>query len=137
MGGVPLARQAGASALIAAKQVITAAWVDLGDAVDTRGAETLGVWIVLDIEGSNDVRIRALALHTAEDNEYLLPIRTVSSTDVKITPEYMEFANDVDQNMLLAVTLKNIVPMVQLQVMAGTLGSPAAEIDEADTTQGY
>lgn len=137
MSGVPLSTQEGASALITAKQVITANWVDLGSVIDTRGAETLGLWIVLDIEGSNDVRIRALAAHTAAGTEYTLPIRTVSSTDVKVRPEYIEFDTDADQNMLLAVKLENIVPLVQVQVMAGTLGSPAAEIDEAHTTKGY
>ena len=96
------------------------------------------MWLTIDINGAQNVRVRALAKHTsAGSEEYKLPIRTVSASDVKVEDEYIEFNDDVDQLMLLGFDTDNIIPYVQLQVMAAYSGSPGGEIDKAYITKGY
>lgn len=123
--------------LIAAAQTLTGAWVNLGFEIDTRWDDTLGVWIDLDINDTENARIRALAKHESEGaDEYVLPIKTVSTSDVKVEDEYTEWNNDIDQKMLLGVELKKVIPFVQLQVMAGTVGASAGQIVSAYLTFG-
>lgn len=124
--------------LISAPQNFTAGWVDLGFEIDCRTYNTLAVWLELDINLSNNARIRALTkLTLGGTNEYVLPIRTVSATDVKVDAEYTEFNTDADQSMVLSVELANVVPFVQFQIQAGTVGGTAAQIDSAYATLGY
>lgn len=124
--------------MIAAAQNFTAGWVDLGFEIDCRSYTTLAIWLELDINLSNNARIRALAKHTAGGtNEYVLPIKTVSATDIKVDAEYTEFNTDADQSMVLSVELLNVVPSIQFQIQAGTVGGTAAQIDSAFVTLGY
>jgi len=127
----------GASALITVVQDVTAAWVDLGGEVDVKGFNRIAVWLNVDINDSLDIRIRALAKHTsAHADEFNLPIRTVSASDVKVEDEYFEFNVDADQFVVLAVELGNVIPLVQFQVQAGTVGATAGQIDSARITKG-
>lgn len=124
-------------ALISAAQTLTEAWKNLGSEIDTRGISALGVFISLNINNTLNARIRALAKReSGSADEYVLPIRTVSTSDVKIEDEYLEFNNDVDQEMLLSWELDGIIPFVQLQVMAGTVGASAGQIISAYRTLG-
>ena len=124
--------------LISVAQFLTDTWVNLGSEIDTRGEDTLGVWINLDINDTLNARMRALAKHElGGTDEYFLPIRTVSAADVKVEDEYIEFANDTDQKMLLEVGLDNIIPFVQMQVQAGTVGASAGRIVSAYRTMGH
>jgi hypothetical protein len=125
-------------ALISAAQFLTGTWVHLGSEIDTRGKDTLGVWINLEINDTLNARMRALAKYeSGGTDEYFLPIRTISAADVKVEDEYVEFNNDIDQEMLLSWSLDNIIPFVQLQVMAGTVGANAGRIVSAYRTMGY
>lgn len=128
----------GRSNIIGAPQNLTAAWVDLGGEIDTRYSQRIGMWITLDINGSANARIRLLAKHTSGGSEeYVLPIRNVSASDVKVEPEYIEWNNDADVLMVLASDLDGLIPYVQLQVQAGTVGAPAGQIDAAYYTLAF
>lgn len=128
-------RIGGPHTLIAAAQDLTANWADLGAELTVGGARFLGLFVELDINGSANARVRVLAKHTsAGTNEYVLPIRTVGASDVKVEDEYMEFNVDADQSMLLSWDLDGLVPYVQFQVMAGAVGAPAGQIDSAVVT---
>lgn len=128
----------GPLALISAAQDLTANWVDLGGEISTENVQHIGIYINLDINNSQDARVRLLAKHTsAGTDEYNLPIRTVSASDVKVEDEYIEFNVDADQKMILEFDLDGIVPFCQIQVQAGTVGATAGQIDSAYYVLGY
>ena len=128
----------GQSSIISTPQNFTDAWVDLGSEIDTRFSQRIGMWITLDINLSNNARIRLLAKHTSGGSEeYVLPIRTVGASDVKVEPEYIEWNNDSDVLMILASDLEGLIPYVQLQIQAGTVGGTPAQIDAAYYTLAY
>lgn len=121
--------------IIAAAQDLTANWADLGSELHVAGAQAIGLWVTLDINGSTNARVRLLAKHTsAGTEEYVLPIRTVGTSDVAVEDEYHEFEDDADQSMLLSSDLDGLVPYVQFQVSAGAVGAPAGQIDAAHVT---
>lgn len=93
------------------------------------------VWLNIDINDSQNVRVRAVGkLSKNAANEYNLPIKTTSSSQVTIQDEFMEFNDDADQKVLLEIVTNGLIPFVQLQVEAGTVGASAGQIDEADIT---
>jgi hypothetical protein len=125
---------------VAAPQNFTAAWADLGGEIriyeksDKRhNFSTIGLFLNLDINDSTDLRIRALAKHTeAGADEYVLPIRTVSASDVKVEDEYIEFNDDANQKVLIEIDTSGLIQVVQFQIMAGVLGAGvAAQVDSA------
>ena len=111
-------------------QNFTGSWVDYGSEIDVLGITRLGLWLNLDVNDSNNMRVRVLAKHTtAGTDEYMLPIKTVSSSDVKVEDEYLEFNADSDQKVLLSVELFKLVAYVQIQIQVGTVGSTAGQVD--------
>ena len=109
--------------LLSAAQDVTASWVDLGSEVETWGSQTITLWVNVDINSSNNIRVRALAKHTsAGTDEYVFPIETAGTSDVDVEDHYFEFNVDADQKMILNWNLNGTVPYIQFQVQAGTVG---------------
>lgn len=128
--GRPFLGQLAPTSVVATPQDFTAAWVDLGGEIDTRDMETVVLWPVLDINDTLNARIRVVAKHTlAHADEFVLPIKTVGSSDVSLEDLYYEWEDDTDQNIALSVLLERAVPVVQVQIMAGTVGATAGQID--------
>lgn len=128
----------GPQTIVSSAQNITAAWVDLGPELGVSGWESIGLWVDIDINDAQNVRLRALAKHTSGgDNEYSLPIKTVGTSDVKVEDEYLELNADADQKLLLGVVLGGLVPFVQFQVVAGTAGASAGQVETAVVTGRY
>lgn len=128
----------GPEALIAAAQNFTAAWVDLGGEIPTAGVTHLGLWLNLDVNDSLNMRIRALRKHTiAHADEFPGQVRVLSSSDIKTQPEYIEIDTDADQCYLVSFPLDGVVPFVQIQIMAGTVGGTAGQVDSAYTTKSW
>ena len=126
-----------AQALIAAAQDLTANWVDLGDELHVQGAANIALWVELDINDSVNARVRMLAKwESGGANEYVLPIYSTAADLVHVEAEYVEFNDDVDQSMILSWELDGVVPYVQFQVQAGTVGATAGQIDSAYVTTG-
>lgn len=118
-------------------QDVTASWADLGAELTCEDCKTAAFWFKVDINSSQNVRLRVLGKHTSGGDAYTLPIRTVSASDVKIESEYFEFNVDADQNVVIAATLDGVIPFVQLQVMAGTVGATAGQIDSVYMTRRF
>ena len=92
--------------------------------LESAGYNSIAVWLTLDINSSLDARFRALAKHTSGGaEEYDLPIKTVSASDVKIQSEYIEWNVDADQLTVYSVQCDNVIPYVQFQIQAGTVGA--------------
>lgn len=118
--------------IIAAAQPLTAAWADLGSEYRVAGALFAGLYVELDINDSVDARVRCLAKHAlAHADEFVLPIRTISASDVTVQDQYIEFNDDADQKMILGVDLDGVIIYAQFQVQAGTVGASAGQIDDA------
>lgn len=114
---------------------LTGAWADLGAEFETTKIDNLLIWVDIDINDSQDFRIRVLAKATrGAVEEYFIPIRTVSPTVNRIQQEYIEFTEDIDQKILANVTLNYVVPWMQLQVMAGVAGAVPGVINSAKLT---
>lgn len=121
--------------LITSAQTLTDSWADLGGEQDMSKYKRCMVWLNIDINDSQNVRVRAVGkLSKNAANEYNLPIKTTSSSQVTIQDEFMEFNDDADQKVLLEIVTNGLIPFVQLQVEAGTVGASAGQIDEADIT---
>lgn len=119
----------------ASPQNLTTSWVDLGAELDVEGARHIGLYVNLDINDSVNARVRLLVKHTsASTDEYVLPIRSIGTSDVKVEDEYTEFNVDADQKVFLSWDLDGLTCFVQFQVQTETVGSTAGQIDSAYVT---
>lgn len=127
----------GPQSILAAAQDLTVNWVDLGDEIVCAGAFNIGLWVELDINGSTNARVRALA-KWEEDSalEYVIPTLTTTANVVRVEASSYEFNVDADQNMPLTWKLDGLIPVIQFQVQAGAVGAPAGQIDSAYVTTG-
>lgn len=117
-------------------QAFTTSWVDLGDEIEMRGYNTMGLWITLDINDTLNPRIRALAkLDTGGTKEYLFQIKSVSASDTKIEANYFEWNADADMETFFDIETGGHVPMIQLQIQCGTVGVAAGQIDYCEITK--
>lgn len=122
---------------LATAQTITGSWVNLGGEINMEYAKTLGLWIKLNINDSLNVKIRARALYEEHGvDPFTLPIKAVSTTKVVVRPECIEFGEDSDQCMILQVDTARIIPLIQIQVMAETVGASAGIITYAKISSG-
>lgn len=109
-------------------QNFTASWVDYGGEIGTDGHTHLSVWLNIDINDTVNARVRLLVKHTKDGAEYTLPINTTTESVVTIKPEYCEFSDDADQKMAISFHLDFVIPFVQIQIQAGTVGGTAGQI---------
>lgn len=106
-------------------QDLTASYADFGAEIDMRGYTKLGVWIVTDVNNSENVNLKALLKHTSAgidayeilDGTGVVALWTTTPADGKL---YIEF------NVGAA-------PIVQLQAIAGTVGATAGDLSIAIT----
>ena len=120
---------------LAENQALTAGWVDVGNEFECTKLENVLIWIDIDINDSQDFRIRLLA-KTAKGgtDEYFLPIRTVSPTVNRIQQEYIEFTEDIDQKILAESSLDHVIPWMQIQCQAGVAGAAPGIINSLKIT---
>jgi hypothetical protein len=110
-------------------QSFTASWVNYGSEISTDGHDRISLWLNIDINDTVDTRIRLLAKHTRGGaDEYTFPIETVSDSVITIKAEYIEFATDVDGKRVISFNLDQIIPFIQVQIQAGTVGASAGQI---------
>jgi hypothetical protein len=117
---------------------VSGTFEDLGAVINTAGSDSVGLFLKMTIGTDSNFRIRAVGkLESTSADDYMLPIRTVSSSDIKIEAEYSELNVDSDQNIILEVLTDQLLPFVQFQVCVGTVGAgPAhAVVVEANTTE--
>jgi hypothetical protein len=119
-------------------QAFTTSWVDIGGEIEMRGYNTLAVWATLDINNTNNPRIRALAkLDSAGTKEYNIVIKSVGASDVKIESNYIEWNVDADMETLIQFETDGLIPYIQLQIQCGTVGVAAGQIDYLEITKAW
>jgi hypothetical protein len=109
-----------------AGDTVTTDWQNLGAVIDVRDYTQLNLYLTLDVNLSENVRVRALGKVSSTVGSYPFSIETISSTLVKIQPEYVEFDTDADQSIILKIQTDG-VPYIQLQYQAGTKGATPAK----------
>lgn len=115
-------------------QNFTDSWVDYGGEIGTDGYAAIGLWLNIDINDTKDVRFRALAKHISGGEGYLLPIKTETPSVVYVGDEQHEVTADVDARKVVSFGLDGIVPFVQIQIQAGTVGATAGQILDSKYT---
>ena len=123
------------SLFAATTDTATTNWQSLGSVIDMRGYNHLNLFITIDINSSENFRVRAIGKTTASAGAYPFLIETVSSTDVKVSPEYVEFNTDADQSAILKIETDG-VPYIQLQYSVGTKGTVAAKVTSSFINKG-
>lgn len=111
-----------------ATDTVTTSWQNLGEVIDMTGYTQLNIYATIDINSSNNIRIRAIGKRTPTIGEYPFMIETISSVDIKVDAEYIEFNTDADQSGILRIETQG-VPYIQLQYQAGTVGATPGQID--------
>lgn len=111
-------RYTDAETLVSA-QDLTDAYADFGAEIDMRGYNRLGVYVVSDVNDSENVTLQVLGKHTSEGtDEYVIdgiPEETLWTTSASDEKLYYEF--DI-----------GTIPFIQLQAKAETVGSTAGDL---------
>lgn len=116
--------------LITSAQTLTSGWVNLGSEIKVDKANILTLWFKVDINSSQNFRWRILLKHTASGDSFQRLIQSPTATVTTVTPEYFELTPDADTNIVEAFNVKGVYS-AQIQVQAGTVGSPAGQILDA------
>jgi len=122
--------------LVSSAQDLTASWASAGAQFDCSGAKEIAAWVNLDINDSTNARIRLLGYQTTGGASYLMPISTISASDVKVEDQYVEFNSDTDQKQIVGFTIDRLIPYCRFEVVAGSVGTTAGQIDSLDYTLG-
>ena len=123
--------------IITAPQTLTGVWADLGLPIETLNYSFFSPYIVLDINDSKDVRIRARAVYESGGDDFIVPLQTIKKDRILLSDYFFEIDVDVDQNIIAPFEIDQTFPLVQIQVMAGTVGAVPGEITSAKYVQGY
>ncbi|MDX9797710.1 MAG: hypothetical protein RBT05_02520 [Bacteroidales bacterium] len=102
--------------LVTAKD-LTDSYADFGAEIDMRGYTKLGVWVIADVNDSENVNLKTLVKHTsAGTDEYEIEasggVKALWTTGASDFKTYYEFTIGA-------------APFVQLQAIAGTVGATA------------
>lgn len=110
-------------------QNFTTSWVNHGSEISTDGHEGISLWFNMDVNDTIDMRIRILAKHTRGGADvYTFPIETISDSVINVKDEYVEFSTDTDGKRVISFNLEQVIPFVQVQIQAGTVGATAGQI---------
>lgn len=123
--------------LISSPQTITGSWTDVGGENETIGYSFFNANIQLDINDSENVQFRYLALNVTGGLEYFVPFLNIKVNKIELDYVPFEIKNDEDQNILIPIDLDQRIRILKLQVRALTVGSTAGIITTATYRQGY
>ena len=115
-------RFGGPEQLISSAQTLTGSWVNLGNELSVKGSRLIGLWSLLTVNDSLNVQARILIRHTSGGDDYVLPTKSMMP------------AQDTDE--MVTWELDALIPFVQFQVKAGTVGGTAGQVTAADVTVG-
>lgn len=131
-------RYVGVSSLISSAQTLTGSFADLGNEINASGYKYVTLYLTIDINSSNDVRIKVLGKHTvAGSEEFVFDPDLLNAADTTASTSYIEFDTDADQLATVRIPVDNALPVLQIQASVGTVGATGADIDAAYYTLGY
>lgn len=138
LGNAAWTRRVGVFNLVSSAQTLTASFADLGNEIDASGYKYVTLYLTIDINSSNDVRIKVLGKHTvAGSEEYVFDPDLLNAADTTASTSYIEFDTDADQLATVRIPVDNALPVLQIQASVGMVGATGADIDAAYYTLGY
>lgn len=125
--------------LISSAQTLTTSFADLGNEIDMRGYNQLGLWLNVDINQASDVEIRILHKHTpAGSEEYReIYLGTPGSNITIISLNDYQVGADSDQLFKINILVSATSPYIQVQAREATDGGTDADIDTAYVTKAW
>lgn len=121
--------------LISSALTLSGSWQDVGEMINLMDVRSLALWLKLDINDSLDFRVRFLGSNTEAGTDlYEVPILEVTPTKVNVAPEFFEFSNDLDQNVILSIPSVDQILFGKFQVQVGTVGATAGQLTAAGVT---
>lgn len=117
--------------LLSSPQTVTASWADVGSEISVDNVTDVGFWTKITINNSQNVQFRILAKHTAAHaDEYEILGATYSAGTYTVDATIYELNSDADQKVFFHLALGKEVPVIQVQVKAGTVGATGATVDQ-------
>jgi len=112
-------------------QNFTASWVDYGSEINSDGHGNLSLWLDLDINDSLNTRLKIIGKHSTNGaDEFPLRVSLMEMIGASYVDngDYIEFSSDTDQKILITIKLNHVIPYVQVQIQAGTVGATAGRM---------
>ena len=108
--------------VIATSQTITTSWADLGtDPLFACGdMDAVALWVDVDRNTATDISFKFVGRLTPTGDSHDLLIQTVSATKIQVEPLVFELNTDVDQKIVIPVSLDKCIPFGKWQVKATT-----------------
>jgi hypothetical protein len=103
---------------IVTEQDLTASYADYGPEIDMRGFNVLGIFLIADVNDSENVNLKALVKHTFDH---------VDEYDIVATPIALWTTGASDFKRYYEINI-GAAPIVQLQAIAGTVGATAGDL---------
>lgn len=130
--------------IITAPQIVTDVWATMGAGnIETIGYSFFTPYIDITINDSKDVQFRFRLSYESGIGEplYIFPAKEAKKIGGIFYTDLDDFRfrlkNNIDQHMPIPIDLDSTVKIIELQVMAGTVGITPAVIDKARYRQGY
>lgn len=122
-------------ALITTPQTMTNAWADVGVSFPVGNYSYLAIKLALNINDSQNVRIRALGLDTKaslSSTGASFPIYSPAADKVEVAPHYYEFSSDADQKIVVDWSILRVCKFIIIQMYAVTPGAAPATVDSCE-----
>ena len=117
--------------LTSAAQDLTTSWADLGSEFCGNGVKRVGWFGEIDINDSNDVRVRLVAATPYETDTYIVPATHSLYGATATSVAYYEITSDANQDIFLCWDTNDMFDKLKFQVQVGTKGTTAGQIDES------
>jgi hypothetical protein len=117
---------------LAFNQAVTSEWADLSTVVDgplinSMDRLQIALWLKVDINDSADIQFRVLVTDAVDGGEfYELPFQDVQPSIIEVSGELKQLTTDVDQNIILPITVSDSFPYMKIQVRALVVGATPA-----------
>jgi hypothetical protein len=111
----------------------TAAFMPLGAEIRVEGTQYLAIYATVDINSSNDIRLKATARLESGGTDYVIDHSQIlySRDSVATDKSYIKVANDEDQYLMWLIPVYGYA-YIQLWLSAGTVGETAGQIDKLE-----
>lgn len=109
---------------------LTNDWVTIGSRIGTIGLTSIGVWLDVVINDSTEILIRPVCYPSERsDNGYSVPTMEIYTGINHVYPKQYLLEEASDQKLTFQITTAKIIPYVEIQVKAGTVGVTPATIN--------
>lgn len=108
-------------------QTVTNSWVDFGSEYSYDRSAIVRLYLKVTINDSSGVKLRVRG-KIGSDYYSLITKSIQVDGGIKVYADYIELGNDADQNIVIPIEIDNLIPTLQVQIMADTVGASGATI---------